>query len=205
MRSTCFSFYSLLGLERGPAPLGFLLGILLAVSPSSVQAAPKENDIPCFSPVNDWLYRGGQPSEEALARLKKKGIRTVINFRDDKNEVERERQKVESLGMKYVSLPWNIMKSVKPELLDRFFEVLDRREDRPVFFHCEHGRDRSGVMSMMALMRYEGLSEEEARSQALETIHPHLRYRPFVNQKIKFFLKERRDEISRSGGEPSGG
>jgi len=167
------------------------------------EAASK--DIPYFSPVNDWCYRGGQPPEQAFAKLKEKGIRTVVNFRNEKDWIEWERKKVEGLGMKYVSLPWSITRPVKPELLDQFFEVLDRPENRPVFFHCKHGRDRSGVMSMMALMRYEKLSESEAHFQALEAIRPHLQYRPFVNQKVKFFLKERKDKISGTAEKPPGG
>ena len=179
--------------------LAMTTGLLLFFS-APLSAASKE--IPYFSPVNDWSYRGGQPPEEAFAKLKEKGIRTVVNFRNEKDWIEWERKKVESQGMKYVSLPWSITRPVKPELLDQFFEVLDRPENRPVFFHCKHGRDRSGVMSMMALMRYEKLSESEARVQALEAIRPHLQYLPFVNQKVKFFLKERKEKIS---GNASGG
>lgn len=144
-----------------------------------------------FVPLNDWLYRSSQPQDAEFASLKEKGIRTIVNFRDDSEWIEREKKKAEGLGMKYVSLPWKITRPVKPELLDRFFEVLDDPKNRPVLFHCEHGRDRSGVMAVLALMRYEKLSEKEARELALETYRPHLQYRLFVNQKIKFFLKSR--------------
>ena len=161
------------------------------------------DDPPLYAPLNDWLYRGGQPSDKGFEKLKKAGIRTVVNFRNEGKWIHSEKQKVEALRMKYVSLPWNIMRPVKPELLDEFFKVLDDPKNRSVFFHCEHGRDRSGVMATLALMRYEGLSEEEARGQALETIHPHFRYLYFVNQKIKFFLKERKDKI-RDGSALSG-
>ena len=154
--------------------------------------------LPVLNSLNTWLSRGPQPREGDLNILKSKGIRTVINFREESNWVQWEKGKVESLGMKYVSLPWNITKSVKPELLDEFFKVLDDPQNRPVFFHCKYGRDRSGVMTVLALMRYEKMSEEEARELALETIRPNLRYRPFVNQKIKFFLESRASEFSSS-------
>lgn len=155
-------------------------------------------EVPALNPLNDWLYRGGQPKEEDFATLKQKGIRTIVNFRDEPRWIEWEKEKVEALGMKYVSLPWNLTRSVKPELLDQFFEVLDNPRNRPVLFHCKYGRDRSGVMSTLALMRYEKMSEPEARGLALETILPHRRYRYFVNKKIEFFLKERASEFSES-------
>ena len=158
--------------------------------------AATEKDLPQFAPLNDWLYRGGQPTHEGLKQLQKRGIHTIVNFRDEKKWIEWEKKKVEALGMKYVSLPWNITRSVKPELLDEFFKVLDESGNRPVFFHCQHGRDRSGAMSTLALMRYNKLSEEEAREIALETIRPNFRYKYFVNKKIDFFVKERKDSLS---------
>ncbi|MBI4115271.1 MAG: tyrosine-protein phosphatase [Candidatus Omnitrophica bacterium] len=155
-------------------------------------------DLPRFTSLNDWLYRGGQPTEQGLVGLKEKGVRTIVNFRNEPDWVEWEKSQAEALGMKYVNLPWRIWSSADPELLDQFFEVLDNPANRPVFMHCKHGRDRTGVMSTLALMRYEKLSEEEARKQTLQKIRPHLRYRFFVNRKINSFLKERASEFSES-------
>ena len=192
-RSYFYNFYKLL-------PLLAILTLPSGASRSCVSTFPKaESRVPTPNPLNDWLYRGAQPGESDFAMLKKKGIRTVVNFRNEPGWVEWERKKVEEAGMKYVSLPWSITRSVKPELLDDFFKVLDEPENRPVFFHCKHGRDRSGVMSVLALMRYEKMSEKEAREFTFETVRPHLRYLPFINQKIKFFLKSRPSDFPSDG------
>lgn len=143
------------------------------------------------TPVTSWLYRGGQQKAPGFEKLRGMGIRTVVNFRHEKDWIDWERRAVESMGMKYVTLPWKITGSVKPELVDEFFKVLDDPANRPVFIHCKHGRDRTGVMTTLALMRYEKLSEEHAREQALETIHPNWRYRTFVNSKLNYFIRER--------------
>ena len=174
-----------------------LISLSFLLSACSYSYKPLPN-APKLSPLNDWLYRGAQPQEWDFTQIKTKGIKTVVNFRDEPGWIDWERQKVENLGMKYVSLPWNITQSVKPELLDEFFKILDDPKNRPVFFHCKYGRDRSGVMSVLALMRYEKMPEQEAREMALGTIRPHLRYRPFVNQKIKFFVESRASELSQS-------
>lgn len=196
--------------RRGLNPVYLSLPLLLTLilfslvsctfnySPRGPKSLP---DAPRSSPLNDWLYRGSQPLAGDFATFKAKGIRTVINFRDEEKWIDWERKQVEGLGMKYVSLPWNIMGSVDPKLLDRFFEVLDNPANRPALFHCKHGRDRSGVMAALALMRYEKMSEAEARELALETIRPHLRYQLFVNQKIKFFLNQRPAAFSDSSGD----
>lgn len=191
------SSYKLKSLSR--IILIFLIPILF-LSCSAVETPTlRSSVVPLLNPLNDWLYRGPQPAEKDFVQLKRKGIRTVVNFRHEPKWIEWEKEKVEALGMKYVSLPWSITKPVKPQLLDQFFEVLDDPKNRPVFFHCRHGRDRSGVMATLAFMRYEKLSESQAREIALETIRPHLRYRSFVNQKINFFVKHLHETSAKEG------
>ena len=188
MENMPFPFSSFRFLSRGISIL-LLFFLVCAASP------PKDSsDLPNFDALNEWLYRGAQPTGQGLRELKAKGIRTVVNFRDEPQWIEWEAKEVKALGMNYVSLPWSVWKPVRPELLDQFFKALDNAENRPVFFHCHHGRDRTGVMATLALMRYQNLSEKEARNQALGKIRPHLRYRYFVNQKINFFLKEKASE-----------
>ncbi len=162
---------------------------LFLASPPAFSETSEE--IPRFAEVNEWLTRGAQPTQEGLEELKARGVHTVINFRDEPKWIEWEKREVEALGMHYVSLPWTIWKSVKPELLDQLFEVLDRPENRPAFIHCKHGRDRTNVMTVLSLMRYEKLTEDQARKSAFEMVRPHLRYWFFVNRKIRFFLSKR--------------
>jgi len=194
MRNTWFSFCNYKRSALTVSILGLSL-LLPACYFSREYVVMTATDAPAVSPVNDWLYRGPQPAEDFLAALRHKGIKTVVDFRDEPILNEREKKGAESLGMKYVGLPWNIKEPVDPALLDRFFEVLDERENRPVFMHCKHGRDRTGVMATLALMRYERLSEGAARGIALETIHPTPLRQGDVNEKIKFFLKERPDAV----------
>lgn len=181
----------------GKAGLIFIFLLLLLAACSFSYSYEGTKPVP-ISPVNEWLSRSGQPARAEFEKFKQKGIRTVVNFRAEPKWIEWEKRGVEGLGMKYVSLPWTITGSVEPELLDQLFEVLNNPANRPVLMHCKHGRDRTGVMTTLALMRYEKLSETQAREQALETIRPNLRYRMFVNQKIDFFIKKKASLISGS-------
>ena len=168
MRNTSSSWPEFL--FRFASVLFLFLSLLTTSSPALAKPRSK---VSVLTQVSDWLYRGSEPEEKDFAKIKEKGIRTVIDFRDKPKKVEGERKKVEALGMNYFNLPWLITRPVKPELLDQFFKILDDPKNRPVLIHCEHGRDRTGVMTTLALMRYEGLSEKEARESALETIRPH--------------------------------
>ena len=189
MRSIWFSS------SRNPVRLTFLVSLLVSLAACTFSYSPRPKpslpNAPVLSPLNDWLYRGSQPLKSNFLDFKRKGIRTIISFREERGWIDWERKEVKRLGMKYVSLPWSILKPVDPSLLDKFFEVLDNPKNRPVLFHCRHGRDRSGVMATLALMRYEKMTEEEAREIALETIRPHRRYQFFVERKIRFFLEKR--------------
>lgn len=153
--------------------------------------AAGDADVPRFCVLDSWLARGGQPTEAGLVKLRENGFRTVVNFRDEPDWIAWEKNTVTKAGMNYVSLPWPIMGRPSAGLLDRFFLALDQPENRPVFFHCEHGRDRSGVMAVLALMRYRGMSEEAARREAFEKVPPHFGYRFLAGWRIREFLSAR--------------
>src|SRR5215210_8321587 len=63
------------------------------------------DDLPNFHMVNARLFRGGQPKDAGYAELKKAGIRTVIDLRDDDDRAERERSLVERAGMRFINIP----------------------------------------------------------------------------------------------------
>src|SRR5215475_12835462 len=75
-----------------------------------------------FGKVNDFLYRGGQPSDEALEGLKKFRIDTIVDLRGELHGViERERRTAESLGMRFVNLPGSGWASPEDREIAQFF------------------------------------------------------------------------------------
>jgi protein tyrosine/serine phosphatase len=122
-------------------------------------AAPR-NDIPGlpnFARVSDQLYRGAQPTAEGFAALKGMGIKTVVNLRAAHSDLDL----LEGLGLHYVHIsfkPWH------PEEEDfvKFLHVVTDPDCQPVFVHCQHGADRTGVM--VALYRVAELGWKPARA-----------------------------------------
>lgn len=119
-------------------------------------------DIRNFRQVNDWLYRGGQPVEPQYQLLAEQGIKTVINLRSTKRLIETERAIVEGLGMRFVSIPMTYMKSPTYKEVKRFLEVVDDPEMRPIFVHCLHGADRTGILCGIFRMIREGWDVKDA-------------------------------------------
>ena len=124
------------------------LSVLLCFGAAGVRAeADKHEEIPAFLQVAPGVYRGGQPSETGLKYLKSLGVKTIINFRAEEEAV-REKRKTEQYGMKFVAIPWALDKP-DPEVVTAFFRVLDDPSNRPLFFHCKGGGERTGVMAAL--------------------------------------------------------
>jgi protein tyrosine phosphatase (PTP) superfamily phosphohydrolase (DUF442 family) len=121
-----------------------------------------------FSQVDARLYRGGQPSDDDFTRLKTLGINTVVSFRED---VEKERKLVESLGMKFVHIPislkpFRLGNAITPKAVARFFEVIDDPASGLVFVHCRRGADRTGTFVGLYRMLRQNWTADRAYDEA---------------------------------------
>jgi protein tyrosine/serine phosphatase len=112
--------------------------------------------------VNNMLYRGGQPSLDALPGLKKLGIGIIVDFRDDANSIEWEKRGVESEGMTFVSIPWSATKDPSREKVAAFFTALNGNPDKKIFVHCERGADRTGTMIALYRIAYDHWTPDQA-------------------------------------------
>jgi tyrosine-protein phosphatase SIW14 len=116
--------------------------------PTFVSANPvlKLDGLPNFGRVTEMLYRGGQPNAKGFANLQKMGIAVVVNLRDEPAETSKEKPQVESLGMKYVGIPWNGEGQPTNAQLVQFLDLLHANPQTKIFVHCLRGADRTGVM-----------------------------------------------------------
>jgi len=119
-------------------------------------------DIRNFRKVNDWLYRGGQPEEQQYQLLADQGIKTVINLRSTKRLIETERAIVERLGMRFESIPMTYIKSPTYNEVKQFLAIVDDSQMRPIFVHCLHGADRTGILCGIFRMIREGWDVKDA-------------------------------------------
>jgi len=118
----------------------------------------------CISPV---LSRGGQPDARGLQLLKDQGYKTIVNLRSHHSE----RSAAEALGLRCVDLPLHadLFGSTAPtdDEVRRFFEIVLDPANQPVFFHCAHGKDRTGTMAALYRIEVDGWSNDEAIEEML--------------------------------------
>ena len=107
------------------------------------------------------IYRGAQPKPEGYATLKAMGVRTVIKLRTRHGE----REAVEASGMQSVEIPMNVMKNVDPAAVRKALSVMTDPVNQPVFVHCQHGKDRTGLVAAVYRMEVDGWSEAEAEAE----------------------------------------
>ena len=118
----------------------------------------QEKGVPNFGEVTPTLYRGGLLDPTGIKALKRLGMNVII---DTHANDEAEEKIVESLGMKYVAIPWHCPRP-HDEVFAKFLQVLHENKGKKIFVHCRLGDDRTGMMVAAYRMADEGWTADEA-------------------------------------------
>jgi len=113
--------------------------------------------------ISPMLYRSEQPTALGMKNLEKLGIRTVINlraFNDDDDEVKGTSLRTEHIKI----LTWRIDDRHVIEVM----RMLRQTENAPFLIHCQHGADRTGVMSAMYRILEQGWTPEDALKELID-------------------------------------
>jgi len=111
--------------------------------------------------VTSKLYRGAQPSEPGFEALAKLGVNVVVDLRGSR---ESERERVNKLGMQYVSLPWHCP-FPHDDVFAGFLALLRQNPGKKVFVHCRLGDDRVGMTIAAYRMAEQGWTAQEAMKE----------------------------------------
>lgn len=139
--------------------------VLLSAS-ASAQDATSYAELPRFQQVSEKLYRGAQPREGGLTKLRDLGINTIINLRGASSHTRAQETEARALGLNYfnVALPnWG-----RPEdsHVQRILEIIAGPENGRVFVHCRTGVDRTGTIVALYRMTQEDWSTKDALAEA---------------------------------------
>ncbi|MGB2604677.1 MAG: dual specificity protein phosphatase family protein [Candidatus Sulfotelmatobacter sp.] len=114
-----------------------------------------------FGEVTPTLYRGGLVKAEGVKALKKLGMDVIV---DTHANDETEETIVQSLGMKYVAIPWRCPWP-HDEVFAKFLKVVKENKGKKIFVHCRLGDDRTGMMVAAYRMADEGWTADEAMTE----------------------------------------
>ncbi len=120
----------------------------------------KEEGLPNFHKVDDRLYRGAQPTEEGMKKLAEMGIKTVINLRTFHSD----RDEIGKTPLNYEHITMQAWDPEEKEVIE-FLQIVTDPSKQPVFVHCQHGADRTGVMCAIYRVAVSGWEKEEALTE----------------------------------------
>ncbi len=121
------------------------------------------------------FYRSGQFTADGLRQtVERYGIRTVINLQHENPDPHlpdrwmgkpkvRESELCKALGVRYVLLTPDVLPpgntvDRRPPVVDEYLKVLDDPAAYPVLIHCKAGLHRTGRLTAIYRMEYEGWS-----------------------------------------------
>lgn len=146
-------------------------------------AFSQKSFIPEFHKVTENIYRGGRPKEKELKILKEMGVKTIINLEDNEDALQTEKVIARDLKMRWISSPMSSEIYPTDEQLNDILSALTDEDNFPIFIHCKHGEDRTGLIIGLYRVFKNGWNPRIAYEEMLEyDFHPE--YRP-LNQCFK--------------------
>ena len=159
--------------------MGFAMAAFLVYAPYLYYRYDLEHAKRLRPVVEGRVYRSGCLSADGFRDfIRSHQIKTVINLWDESpdpvlhpNRFSRaeikESELCQELGVQfkfiYVELlPDHQVGKERPKAIDDFLEVMDDPQSYPVLLHCKAGLHRTGVMSAIYRMEYDGWSREDA-------------------------------------------
>ena len=117
----------------------------------------KTLDLPNFYKVSDELYRWAQPNRKGFEKLKEMWIKTVFSLR----QFHCDKKLLEWLDLEYFHLPSNALRP-KEDVLKKFVDIVKNKIFTPVFVHCYHWADRTGIAVATYRIVINGWSNQSA-------------------------------------------
>lgn len=116
-------------------------------------AVPDEGDstqadvnTPPIELVSPGIYRGPRPSQGTLSQLKSMGVHTVLDLEDTSSAIRTERGWARQLGLAFISEPMSGFWTPDDSEVNQIEAIMADQSRRPIFVHCQHGQDRTGLI-----------------------------------------------------------
>ena len=162
--------------------------------PATTQPLASPRDLPGlpnFAQVSPVLYRGAQPTPEGFDRLKKIGVKTVVDLRGKSH-----RDELEGAGLKYVHIPSSAA-HLEEQKVVQFLRVVQDPANQPVFVHCERGADRTGGYVAAYRMAEQGWTAQDAEAEL-----PRFHFNPFWQDILSFLNRLDPDKVRQELTQP---
>src|SRR6185369_5145334 len=97
--------------------------------------------------------------------LKTHGYRTIIDLRDDADDVKAEKKEAAEIGITDINIPLHAGITSDPpteEQVRMFFRIVTNANRQPVYIHCQYGKDRTGTMCALYRIQLDRWTNDDA-------------------------------------------
>jgi len=137
-----------------------LISAVAAVSGTAQSLNTSPVSIENFGKVNERYYRGAQPTAVQYTELKRLGVKTIIDLRQDR--ISNASDWARDRGLQYINIPLTTKRAATQEETAYFLKLVSDPAYWPVYVHCKGGRHRTGEMTALYRITSEGWSADQA-------------------------------------------
>ena len=143
-----------------------LVVLMLFSATATAQDPSSYAELPKFQQVTDRLYRGGQPREGGLRRLRELGIDTIVNLRGTSKTTKAEETEARALGFNYFNVALPNWGRPQDERVRRALLIIGAPQNGRVFVHCRDGVDRTGMIVALHRITHQDWKTADALAEA---------------------------------------
>jgi protein tyrosine phosphatase (PTP) superfamily phosphohydrolase (DUF442 family) len=127
-----------------------------------------KSDVPRVLCLDNNFATGGQPSEQAFAKVAASGFHSVLILRaaGEGIDLTKERALVEKAGLRYFNIPV-VSTAPRAEQADEFIKLVKEKSNHPMLINCASA-NRVGAFMMIYRVVEQGWSEDKALDEALK-------------------------------------
>lgn len=105
-------------------------------------------DVPIvnYQQVEPGFFRGAQPDAAGLKYLYSIGIKTIIDINNSESAEAPEASLARVYGIDFVYIPLSGFWAPSDGDTSKIQSILADKSKRPIYIHCKHGEDRTGLM-----------------------------------------------------------
>ena len=113
-----------------------------------------------FGRVNENYFRGSQPKANDMADLKRYGVKTVIDLRND--QLDESEGWAKDAGLQYFHIPLSTKKPATDEEIAHYLKLVNDPQNWPIYVHCKGGRHRTGEMTAIYRITNQNWTADQA-------------------------------------------
>lgn len=135
--------------------------------PDQGDATSADVSTPPIELVSPGIWRGPRPTQATLGQLKALGVETILDLENSDDAIRSERAAVGRLGMTFVLEQMSGFWTPNDSEVNQIEAIMADPARRPIFVHCQHGQDRTGLIVGLHRVFHEGWTPAAAYREML--------------------------------------